>query len=289
MDKKKALEILELKDDVSSEEIEKRIAVLYKKFKHGGLDNRGYTIEDVEKAYKTVSGITYTDAEEEKKKELRKQHPNPILKLLKVDEEKARNFIYYYRWHGIAILMIIVAIVLTINSLANREEPNLKIIIGGDLYISDSQVIEDEISLKTNGSINAQVQNVYLTDDGNSQMEIGMQTKFTVELIAGNNDVFILDEAKYLQYVSQGAFKPVEELLGDISSLGIDIKLNEDLFASIESDTGNEVEKELYGIDISDNKMLREAGVTGKRMILACGHSGENSNNTIIFLNKLLE
>ena len=40
MDKKKALEILELKDDVSSEEIEKRIAVLYKKFKHGGLDNR---------------------------------------------------------------------------------------------------------------------------------------------------------------------------------------------------------------------------------------------------------
>lgn len=289
MDKKKALEILELKEDVSSEEIENRIAVLYRKFKQGGKDSRGYTIEDVENAYKTVSGITYTDAEEEKKKERRKKHPNPILKLLKVDEEKARNFIYYHKWHGIAILLIIIAIVLTINSLANRDEPNLKIIIGGDLYISNSQVIEEEIALRTDGSINAQVQNVYLTDGESSQIEMGMQTKFTVELMAGDNDIFILDEAKYLQYASQGAFKPVEDLLGDISSLGIDIKLNEDLFVSIESDAGNKDEKELYGIDISDNKMLREAGVTGKRMILAFGHSGEYLNNTIIFAKKLLE
>ncbi len=32
MDKKQALEILELQEDVSSEEIEKRVLVLYKKF-----------------------------------------------------------------------------------------------------------------------------------------------------------------------------------------------------------------------------------------------------------------
>lgn len=289
MDKKKALEILELKEDVSPEEIDNRIAVLYKKFKQGGKDSRGYTIEDVENAYKTIRGITYTDWEQEKKKAHRNKHPNPILKLLKVDEEKARNFVYYHKWHGLAILLIIIAIVLTINSLANRDEPNLKIIIGGDLYISNSQVIEEEIALRTNGSINAQVQNVYFTDSENSQMEVGMQTKFTVELMAGNNDIFILDEAKYLQYADQGAFKPVGELLGDISSLGIDIKLNEDLFVSIESDTGNQAEKELFGIDISDNIMLREAGVTGKRMILAFGHSGEYLNNTIIFAKKLLE
>ena len=104
-----------------------------------------------------------------------------------MDEEKARNFIYYYKWHGIAILLIVIAIVLTINSLANRVEPNLKIIIGGNLYISDSSIIEKEIALGTNGSISAQVQNIYLTDGENSQVEMGMQTKFTVELMAGNN------------------------------------------------------------------------------------------------------
>ncbi|NLE23802.1 MAG: hypothetical protein GX625_00440 [Clostridiaceae bacterium] len=289
MDKKKALEILELKEDVSKEEIDNRITVLYKKFIRGGKDNRGYTLEDVENAYKTLSGITYTDANEEKKKELRKKHPNPIFKLLKVDEEKARNFIYYYKWHMMAILLVVAVIVLTINSLANRVEPNLKIIIGGNLYISDTQIIEEEISKRTDGSINSRVQNIYLTDGQNSQIEMGMQTKFTVELMAGNNDIFILDEDKFMQLSKLGVFIPVEKVLGDISGLGIDIKLNEDLFVSIESDTGNEDEKELYGIDISDNKMLREAGVTGKRMILAFGQSGEYLNNTIIFAKKLLE
>lgn len=243
MDKKKALEILELKEDFSKEEIENRKAVLYKKFIRGGKDNRGYTIEDAENAYKTLSGITYTDENEEKKKELRKKHPNPVFKLLKVDEEKARNFIYYYKWHMIAILLVVAVIVLTINSLANRVEPNLKIIIGGNLYISDAQVIVEEISIRTDGSINSQVQNIYLTDDENSQIEMSMQTKFTVELMAGNNDIFILDDDKFMQLSKLGAFTPVEKVLGDISNLGIDMKLNEDLFVSIESDTGHEDEK----------------------------------------------
>ena len=289
MDRKLALEILELQEDVSSEEIEKRVLVLYKKFKQGGRDSRGYTIEDVEKAYKTLSGKVYKDAEEEKKKERRKKNPNPVFKLLKVDEEKARNFIYYYKWHGIAIILIVLVIALTINSLANRDEPNLKIIIGGNLYISDSQIIEEEISLMTGGSIDAQVQNVYLADGGNSQIEMGMQAKFMVELLAGNNDIFILDEDKFMQLAKQGAFKPVEEVLGDINSIGIDIKLNEDLFVAAESDGEHEDKKELYGIDISSNRLLRDAGVTGERMILAFGYSGENLNNTIIFVNKLLE
>lgn len=92
-----------------------------------------------------------------------------------------------------------------------------------------------------------------------------------------------------MQLAKQGAFKPVEEVLGDINSIGIDIKLNEDLFVAAESDGEHEDKKELYGIDISNNRLLRDAGVTGERMILAFGYSGENLNNTIIFVNKLLE
>jgi len=48
-------------------------------------------------------------------------------------------------------------------------------------------------------------------------------------------------------------------------------------------------EEKLYGIDISDNQLLREAGVKGKRMILTFGYSGENLDNTINFVNKLLK
>ncbi len=288
MDKKKALEILELKEDVSSEEIENRIAVLYKKFKQGGSDLRGYTLEDVEKAYMTVSGRIYTNTEEEKKQRYRREHPNPILKTLKVDEEKARNFLYYYKWHGIIILLVILVVVSIINSLANRDNPNLKVLIGGNIYISDPQVIEERIALETEGIINAQVQNIFLSGEQNSEMEMAMHTKFAVELAAGNNDIFILDETKYFELAEKGVFKPVETLFEDINTLGFDLKRSEDLYASV-YDEGEKNEKYLYGIDISDNKMLKDVGLQGERFILALGHTGENSNNTIIFINKLLE
>lgn len=289
MDKKKALEILELKEDVSSEEIENRIAVLYKKYRQGGSDRRGYTLEDVEKAYMTVSGRIYTNTEEEKKLRYRREHPNPILKILKLDEEKARNFIYYNKWYGIAILLVILATVLTINSMKNRDEPNLKVLIGGNIYISDAQVLEEKISSETEGIINAQVQSLFLSDGMNPEMEMAMQTKLTVELMAGNNDIFIMDEAKYFELAERGVFKPVETSFEDINTLSIDKKKSEDLFVSVESDDEKKGEKELYGFDITDNEMLRVAGVQGERIILALGYTGENSNNTIIFLNKLLE
>ncbi|HHU89453.1 MAG TPA: hypothetical protein GXZ22_00155 [Clostridiaceae bacterium] len=285
MDKEKALEILGLREDASSEEIEKRILVLYKKFKQGSQDSRGYTIEDVEKAYKTIRGITYTDVEEEKRKQRRKKHPNPLFKLLNVDEDKARNFIYYYKWYGVAILLTIAVIVSMIYPLVNSAEPDLKIIIGGNLFISDTQIIEEEISSITNGSINALVQNIYFPENRGSPLEMGMHSKFTVEVAAGKIDIFILDEEKYMQFSNQGAFLPVEEVLGDISLLGIDMQLNEDLLVSPISDK----EEKLYGIDISDNQLLREAGVKGKRMILTFGYSGENLDNTINFVNKLLK
>lgn len=289
MDKEKALEILELPQDSSVDDIERRIAVLYKKFKNIEKDERGYTIQDIDKAYMIVKGITYSDPEEEKKKKERRENPNLLFKLLGVDEEKARNFIYYYKWHALGLFAIIAVTVMIVLSIVNRVNPNLKIIITGKVYIAETAVFSEKITNELESVENTQVQNIYLSGESNSEADVAMQTKFAVEIAAGNNDIFIIDEEKYFMLATQGAFKPVKDFIGDLSAFGLDEELNEDLIVTM--DLGDDItyEPELYGIDVSNNTYLLDAGVMADRMILAFGAAGEYPENAKAFTKLLLE
>lgn len=285
MDKEKALSILDLTEEASPEDIEKRISVLYKKFKNIKKDDRGYTILDVDEAYKTLMGITFMDPEAEAKRQKRKENPNPIFKLLKIDEEKARNFFYYYKWHMLGTIVAIIAIVATITSIVKNVDPDLKILITGNLYVDNPEIIAEDISKRMEEVEKAQVLNVYLSGRLNSQADMAMQTKFTIEIAVGENDIYIVDEEKYFQLAKQGAFKPIEDMLGNLSSIGIDYNKQDDLVLAIETDDENKYEPKLYGIDVSNSEYLRESGIIGERFILCFGLSGkypENAKNFVI-------
>jgi hypothetical protein len=283
MERKKALEILELPHDATIDDIEKRMLVLYKKFRQLEKDERGYTLEDIDKAYKTLKGISYYDPEEERKKKQRRENPNPLFKLLKIDEEKARNFIYYNKWHALGILALIVFIVMTVVSIINRVDPDLKILIAGKIYMPETEMFSKKISEELETVEHAQVQNIYLSGEAKSEADIAMQSKFTVEIAAGNNDIFIIDEEKYFMLATQGAFRPVKEFIKDLSTLGIDEKQNEDLIVTMELNDNVIYEPDLYGIDVSGNKYLLDAGIVGERMILAFGSAGEYHENAAAF------
>jgi len=289
MDRKKALDILELPQDATIEDIEKRIQVLYRKFRSTEKDERGYTFRDIDEAYRTLKGISFSDPEEEEKKRKRRERPNPVFKLLRIDEEKARNFIYYYKWHALAIIGVIILAVLTIRSVINKVDPDLKILIAGKIYVEDTSSLASRIDEVLETVNNAQVQNIYLTGEMNTQADIAYETKFTVELTAGNNDIFIIDEEKYFMLAKQGAFRPVGEIIGDLDSLGIDEKLNEDLMVAMELDDGETYEPALYGIDVTGNKYLQDAGATAERMIMAFGIMGQYPENAAAFAELMLK
>lgn len=289
MDKEKALEILELSQDATIEDIEKRILVLYKKFKQHKKDDRGYTFEDIDKAYKCLKGIIYSDPEEEKKKKHRQENPNPFFKLLKVDEEKARNFIYYYKWHAVGLVALITVAILIVLSLVNRVDPNLKILITGKVYLSETNALAENITSKLEAVENTQLQNIYLSGEAKTEADVALQTKFAVEIAAGNNDIFIVDEEKYFMLATQGAFKPVKEIIGDLEALGIDEKQHEDLIVTMDISDDTTYEPDLYGIDVSDNKYLLDAGIMADRMILAFGSAGDYPENAKAFAELILK
>ena len=110
-----------------------------------------------------------------------------------------------------------------------------------------------------------------------------MQSKFTVEIAAGNNDIFIIDEEKYFLLAKQGAFRPVKEFIKDLGALGIDQEQNEDLIVTMELNDDVTYDPDLYGIDVSDNKYLLDAGIISERMILAFGAAGEYPENAVAF------
>lgn len=288
MDRKRALEILGLSDKAAPDEISNRVGILLKKFRQMDRDENGNTLADVEIAYKTLSGIAYRDEEEEKKKHYRQAHPNPLFKLFKLDEEKVRNFIYYYKWHFIIGLAAIILVVSSVLSIINKVDPELKMIVAGDIFIADVEPLENRIQAEI-GVPEVLVQNIILSEKGDPQTQMMMRQKYVVEISAGDNDVFILDESHYRELAGQGALKPMESFLKKIQYPGLGESKNEDLKVALDVDDGNTYEPELYGLDVSQSALLKDNGIIGERLIVAFGYSGKYTENAEALVKKLLE
>lgn len=290
MDREKALGIMGLKSDATRDDIEKRMRVLSKKFQHIEKDKNGSSLADIDAAYKFLIGIEYHNTADEQKRKYQKEHPNPIIKLLGLDQEKVSNFFFYYKWHLIIGIAAIVLIVSTIVSIVNRVEPNLQVIIGGDILVPDTETVEERIRNEVPGATEPIVQNIYLSENSDPQMQVGMQTKFVVEMAAGENDLYILDEEKYLELAKQGAFLDVTDVLGDLTGLGIKTEDHERLKVAVEAgDDDIKYEPELYGLNVSDSRILKDLGLTGDRYIVSFGHNGKNRENAMALVKALLK
>lgn len=286
MDRKEALKVLGLKEDATIDEIDKRMNILYRKFRNIEKDENGHTLEDIDKAYRIARGIAYHDPETELRKKKMRENPSFIFRLLKVDEEKARNFIYYHKWHALIGLIVLVVLISFIVSIATKVEPDLKILVAGDIFIADPTPVENLISDELENVTEPLVQNVFLgaTDP---QMQMGMQMKYVAELAQGENDIFIVDEDRYFEIAVQGGFKPITQVIGN--EVQLDLDEHSDLLVKIELNDGVDYEPGLYGIDVTGSSFLKEAGIVGDRFIIAFPHSGTNIENAVEFFKLVIK
>ena len=286
MDRKEALRILGLNENASQDEINRRMDILYRKFRNIERDENGYTLEDIDRAYKIASGIAYYDPEEEKKIKKYKENPGFIFRLLKIDEYKARNFIHYYKWHALIGLVVLVVVISAIVSVVTKVEPDLRIFVAGDLFVVDSSAFEKLITDELPNVKEPLVQNAFLGAQ-DPQMQMGMQMKYVAELAGGENDILIVDEKRYFEIAKQGGFKPITEVMGN--EIHIDLDKHSDLVVKPDPQDGVEYEPELFGIDVTDSSILKQAGIAGDRFIVAFPHSMKNTENAIEFFKLVIE
>ena len=147
--------------------------------------------------------------------------PNPPPQLPQTSRGKWQNFWFYHKWHVIVGAAVLVVAVVLIVQTVMRENPDYRLAIATDIYISDSAVqqLEQELSkvgkdLNGDGKILVQADLLYLGDGmNNSQLEVANRTKM-IAYLASNEPLFWAMAPKmYDELLAEAEYEPVFALL----------------------------------------------------------------------------
>ncbi|HHW49442.1 MAG TPA: hypothetical protein GXX14_12620 [Clostridiaceae bacterium] len=281
MEKKEAYQILGLSEGASKEQIQKKYNVLIKRYRMSSSDSGEKSpeidMERVDMAYNLLMGYIV-----EEPSESRPYKPNPILQKMGVDEKKAKNFLYYYKFHIIGAIILVILAVFFIKDVVFRVPSDLDAAFVGEIYYSDTELFKQNVMSKMPELREMSIDAAIFAEGMDAQMEYAMNMKTVVLFGGGTVDIFLLDKASYEKFGSQGAFENLDNIAG---KLKIDEEKSKDLLLKTEEDP----EEHLYGIDVSDSKLLKESGIIGERIIAAIRVNAKHHENALRMLELLLE
>jgi hypothetical protein len=309
MDKKEARRILKVTKDASRNDIERKYAIYLKRHRaeqakmvedqEAGEEQdenalhdsdaasakpsqpEEYTFEEITEAYDILMGY------EVKQKEYVPGKAAPLLKKAGIDERKAKNFLYYYKYHILAIIAVILIIVFSVRGCVNSVKPDFNMaFVGRFIYTDVAEGLKDIIKANVPEIAEPGIDGAYLADDSVGEQQYAMEMKAAVLLAASDIDVYIMDKTTFARFAKQGAFISLDEIA---PRLGVDLEANKEFIVGVEGssaeteglseeeaadNTAKEpVKTHLYGIDVSNSAALKEAGVIGDEKI-ACIYIG---------------
>ncbi len=318
MDKKEARKILGVSKEISKNDLERKFTILLKKHRmvqemrgheeeavqnpekvqqsavqqDAGIKQEEYTFEQITQAYNVLMGYEVPMKEEPPSKAA------PLLKKAGIDEKKAKNFFYYYKYHILISIIAIVTIVFTVRGCVNRVDPDFTIAFLGEISYTDNEVLKASIKQNVPEILEPGFDGAFISENGQGEQQYAMVMKATVLMAAGDVDIFILDKACYDRYAKQGAFISLDDIALD---LGVDMEKNKEYILSVEEsgDISDEASEEqtvkepepehLYGIDITHSTALKESGIIGNEMIAALYVRGEQKDKAVKLLRFLLK
>ena len=252
-------------------------------------ERQGYSFEQITEAYNVLMGYEVTMKEEPPSKAA------PLLNKAGIDEKKAKNFFYYYKYHILGVIVAVIAIVLTVRSCVTRVDPDFTTAFIGQINFTETDKLKEMIRTEIPEIKEPGFDGAFVSEESSdAQMEYAMNMKAAVLFAAGDVDVFITDQPTFDRYAKEGAFLDLDEIA---RQLGVDMEKNKDYIVKIEEDSGEEdsesgtgdntesggqgeatagadaggeaAEEHLYGIDVSDSAALKEAGIAGEKMIVS--------------------
>ena len=330
MDKKEARKILGVSKETSKHDIERKYSILLKKHKmakvyagseafeydqvnqnigsveqnaavtSGNVEKQQeYSFEQITQAYNVLMDYEVAVKEEPPSKAA------PLLKKAGIDEKKARNFYYYYKFHILGAIIAIIAIVFTVRGCVTRVDPDFMTAFIGKISYYETEKLKDAIKLNIPEIKEPGFDGAFMSDDDamGGEQQYAMNMKATVLFAAGEIDIFITDKVNFERYAKQGAFLSLDEIAGQ---LGIDMEKNKDYIVKpedgSEEDTGEKPtgdsannssdeigEAHLYGIDISNSIVLKEAGIYGEELIASIFIRCEQKDKAVKMLQFLLK
>lgn len=147
------------------------------------------------------------------------------MKKPQVNEESKKkwdNFWYYYKYHVLAGIFVLVCIIVFAKDMLSKIEYDYCVSLVGDYAVPEEDKTdlqnwfeEHAEDLNGDGEIHVQVADYFIPEEGQSgydpQILAASQTKLTVDLQEGTSMIYFLSDSNYERYKEMEAFPELEE------------------------------------------------------------------------------
>ena len=269
--RQQAFVVLGLPTQATRDEITRRYDILTRKMKSDPAGPEAAARDDIEAAYQLLAGITYHDPEAEKRLRERDARPGLFARLLHMEQTKLDNLVHYYRWPAFGALAGVALLVWILATTVFRPPYDFVMLLAGSVYVEDQAVLERQLMENLPDTGNPMISVVYFDEQTDSQMLSAVAQKLVVEVGYGENDLLIVDRAVFDQYAEQGAFGNLDALLARYGTTAEAQAAQRTAVLPDAMVEGDDAMPHVYGIDVTNSRFLKEAGVFGSEMIAVFG------------------
>ncbi len=182
----------------------------------------------------------------------------------KFTKEWVKYIWYYYKWHIIVTVFIIVSLSVFIYGKFTATEPDIKLAMAGNIIIQPENedkfqmLLDERVKDINNDGENKVFRPMFYIFYGSTQTgadyQLAMAQKLSIEFMSQETFIFILDgeQAKHYCNLPDTSFLKTEKWAENVS---------EDLL--FKDDYGRN-----YGVSLKNSKILEECGIDGSDMYL---------------------
>jgi hypothetical protein len=280
MERNEACEVLGVRKNASRDEIARKYSILLKK--RSMTENDGGSAEEIDMEKVTTAYNLLMGYEEPKVEEVPSK-ASPIFKKAGIDEKKARNFWHYYKFHVLGGIALLLVIVFSLKSCLTAEKPDFNLAFIGNIYFSENEALRENIKKSVPLIKTPSIDGAILSEEGgDAQQQYAMQMKAMVLLAAADVDLFIVDKDSFDRYGKQGAYLSLDPY---VDKLGVDKSALKDFVIKPE----DAEKEELYGIDISKSKLLKDSNIIGESMVVAIPVKSKHIDTALELIKTLLQ
>ena len=196
-------------------------------------------------------------------------------------KEKLDYIWYYYKFHILAILILVFLVVSYISTQINRQDPYCNITyIGNSIDVGELVPVKDKLNnIVLNNDKHSVINFDSIFTDGESSAKLAMDQKLQASIAAQQIDIALVNKDFFEKNFPYDMFLNLESLNG-FSTLPLS---NHELIKKTDSNSGT------YGISIKNSSILKDIHFADDNNILVVISNTEHNDAVVNVLKTLLD
>ena len=167
--------------------------------------------------------------------------------LKRFSKEWWTNYWFYYKWHTIAGIFVVILAIGTIVDVVTRVKPDIDILFASQYAYSDENIenMKAEISniiddINNDGAKTVQLATLYTSIEPKDEMQVAALQKLDLEFAAGDSFIFIMDKPLFERSDGNDLFVELKDGKNYILAKEVFDFLNEDMVICVRVQRSNE-------------------------------------------------